>query len=227
MKVDLICEVGINHDGDFAKAMKMIEACADTGVKICKFQFYDPLKLLGPDSPYLAYATRCQFTRVQHELLKQVCDMYGLEYLVSVFDIADIPWADSLCKRHKVASRMNKDNSFVGALRETGKQVIMSVQNLSADPFRAGDYQMRYMYCITEYPTPVSELSNLPCNEHLGLSSHCPSIKPSIDALAQGATLIEHHVKFAGDEDGCDKSSSITFDQLAQLNLIANTLEVV
>lgn len=218
MNVDIIAELGINHDGDFEKAVHMIDEVAATGVKIVKFQHYDPLTLLGPDSPYLDYASKCQFTKDQHWQLKQFCDKAGLEYLVSVFDIADIPWANSLCKRHKVASRMNQNPDFIKALRDTGKEVIMSVQIKPS--FFVED--LRHMYCITKYPTPKEELMSLPCNEDLGLSSHCPSIEPSLLAILQGADLIEHHVTFDRTDEGCDHGSSITFMELEMLNSMAN-----
>lgn len=223
MSVTIIAELGINHDGDFNKAVRMITAVAQTGVSIVKFQYYDPLKLLGPLSPYLAYATQGQFSKAQHETLKKFCDEINMEYLVSVFDTADIPWADSLCNRHKVASRMNTDQDFIGALLKTDKQVIISTQNVS--PVRL--YSADYMFCIPEYPTTLERLTFLPCSDRLGLSSHCPSIAPSLKAVAQGAKIIEHHVVFSRDEEGCDKASSITFDELKQLNRWANEMAVI
>jgi sialic acid synthase SpsE len=223
MSVTLIAELGINHDGDFEKAKRMVIAAKDAGVTIVKFQHYDPFKLLGPLSPYLTYATQCQFSKEQHEELKRFCDSAGMEYLVSVFDIADIPWADTLCKRHKVASRMNRDQAFISALLKTDKPVIISTQNY--DPVRL--YGADYMYCITEYPTKLERMANLPCSERLGLSSHCPSIAPSLKAVAQGSKLIEHHITFSREDAGCDHSSSITFDELKQLNRFANELSVI
>lgn len=223
MKVTIIGELGVNHDGDYQKALQMICTAKDAGVQIIKFQYYDPLRLLGKDSPYLAYATQCQFSKEQHERLKAFCDCIGMEFLVSVFDLADIPWADSLCKRHKVASRMNKDEQFISALLNTGKQVIISTQSPNPVPILGADY----MYCITKYPTYVNDLQNLPCNAQLGLSSHCPDIQPTLRAISQGATIVEHHICVSRDEEGCDKSSSITFQELKTLNRFANDLQIV
>lgn len=220
MSVDIIAEIGINHNGNFDRAVTMIHAVKQTGVKIVKFQFYDALKLLGADSPYLAYASSCQFSKAQHEELKKVCDSVDLEYLVSVFDIADIPWADSLCKRHKVASRMNQDNDFINALLKTDKEVIVSTQSTHPTP----TFNVRYMFCVTEYPTAQEKLAHLACNSRLGLSSHCPSIAPSLMAVAQGADLIEHHVTFSRTDEGCDHTSSITFEELAQLKKLADAM---
>ena len=223
-KVDIIAEIGINHGGDLNKAMLMVDAAKASGVHLVKFQHYDALKLLGKDSPYLEYAAKCQFTKAQHEHLKSYCDVMGMEYMCSVFDIADVPWVDKLVKRHKVASRMNTNVEFMRALIETEKELIVSVQNPAT---QSPAPHIRLMYCITKYPTPEKELQDLPCNKNMGLSSHCPSIKPSLLAVAQGANLLEHHVTFSREEEGCDMSSSITFEELHQLNLWANKYEVV
>ena len=223
MRVDIIAELGINHNGDFNRALMMITAAKAAGVRIVKFQHYNALELLGKDSPYLAYASKCQFTKQQHEDLKQFCDNVGMEYLVSVFTIADIPWADSLCKRHKVASRMNQNKEFIGALIATGKEVIVSTQNVVPTIIPG----VRYMYCITKYPTLPRDLEHAPCNKDLGLSSHCPDIQPTLGAIAQGANLVEHHVTLDRNDEGCDHSSSITFQELQTLNRFANVLEIV
>lgn len=232
MSVDVIVEIGINHDGRFEKAIRMINAAKEAGAKIVKFQHYDAEKLLGTRSPYYEYASQCQFTKSEHEKLKQFCDFQGIEYLVSVFDIKDIPWADSLCKRHKVASRMNKDYTFVEKLCETGREVIMSVNSDTTEypsdkkgcvevrPLTYGTpcyHKLRLMYCITKYPTLLDDLKALPCSSSMGLSSHCPDIRPTIDAIDQGATVVEQHVCFDRAESGCDKPASITFEELKQL----------
>ena len=210
----LIAEIGINHDGVFDKALKMIQAAYAAGADIAKFQYYNPLKLLGKDSPYLEYATQCQFTKKQLERLKAYCDEVGLEFLVSVFDVKDIPWANKLCKRHKVASRMNKDKKFLKALLKTKKQVIMSTQDVSPKAING----VTYMHCVTEYPTVVNKLLDIPYSKILGISSHCSNLAPTIRAINLGAQVIEHHVCFSRQETGCDKTSSITFSELAAVS---------
>jgi sialic acid synthase SpsE len=201
----------------------MIDAAREAGATIVKFQHYEPVKLLGADSPYLEYATQCQFTKEQHKMLKQYCDKVGMEYLVSVFDIADIPWADSLCMRHKVASRMNQYQDFINTLLRTDKQVIISTQGVNPLPLHKVDY----MYCVTKYPASLVDMERLPCSSKMGLSSHCPSIVPSLYALAQGANFIEQHVTFSRGDKGCDHSSSITFSELKLLIDMAYEMDII
>ena len=218
-----IAELGINHNGKFDRAVAMIEAAKRAGADIAKFQYYDAAKLLGKDSPYYEYADACQFGKDVHEELKEICDKIGIEYLVSVFDVKDIEWADKLCKRHKIASRMNQDTGFFDVLQATGKPLIMSV---SSDAVMVPP-NTDTMYCITKYPTPLEEMSALPCRKDLGLSSHCPSIAPSLLAVARGSQILENHVTFDRNMSGCDQGSSITFEELAQLVKLSKDIEVI
>jgi N,N'-diacetyllegionaminate synthase len=220
-RVTVISEIGINHGGSLERAKEQIRASKEAGADIAKFQYYDPVTVLGADSPYLQDAQATYFTKAQHEELKAYCDGVGIEYLVSVFDIADIPWADSLCKRHKVASRMNQDKEFITALLHTGKEVIISTRNVHVTNL----FNVRYMYCITNYPTKLEEFAYLPSGPNMGLSSHCPSIAPALAATVQGATILEQNTTLDRRLPGCDQSSSITYEELTQLVSLVREIE--
>jgi sialic acid synthase SpsE len=215
-KVLIIAELGLNHNGDFDMAKRMIQEAKECSADVAKFQYYDPVSILGVTSPYLSYALQCQFTKKQHEELAKHCKALGIEYLVSVFDQADIEWADKLCKRHKVASRMNKDSYFLDALVKTKKQVIMSIQKDTSTPYWA-PFNLTYMHCITKYPCAPEDFKGLKFDSEHGLSSHCPSIQPSIDAVKQGARILENHVTFSRDLEGCDQKASLTFGELKEM----------
>ena len=40
--VDVIAEVGVNHDGDIEKAFRLIDVACAAGADIVKFQTFDP-----------------------------------------------------------------------------------------------------------------------------------------------------------------------------------------
>jgi N,N'-diacetyllegionaminate synthase len=207
----IISECGINHNGLLPNAKAQIYNSKWAGADVAKFQFYNPEKVLGLNHPDLQYAKSCQFTKEQHEELKAYCDEVGIEYLVSIFDIADIAWADKLCKRHKIASRMNSNDEFITKLKRTGKEIILS----SRFPIPVND-QVHSLFCITDYPTPIEKMRFNP-QLFNGLSSHCPNIAPSIYAVAHGATILENHTTEDRRLPGCDQSSSITYAELKDL----------
>ena len=42
MKTNIIAEIGINHDGKFKKAIKLIDLAKKAGADIVKFQIFEP-----------------------------------------------------------------------------------------------------------------------------------------------------------------------------------------
>jgi len=213
MKPLFIAEIGLNHQGYFSKAQRMIELAKEAGAHIAKFQMYNPMDILGKDHPALDYAIQCQFTKDEHEKLRVFCDKIGMEYLVSVFSPYDVAWADGLCKRHKVASRMNQNLEFMSYIDRCKKPVIMSIQP---------EFQLRstyrdrwyFMWCVRNYPATYAEVLKAPFSYKYGLSSHCPDWNVIPDAYALGARIFESHVCESRKEEGCDISSSITFTEL-------------
>lgn len=214
MKPFFIAEIGINHHGDFDKALRMVAKAADSGADLAKFQYYDPIKVLGADHPALEYAVNCQFSRLQHEFLASYCGKKGIKYGVSVFDVNDIPWAASLSYVMKVASRMNTNQEFIKKCIETDRGVVMSIQSYAqCHPI----YKIHYMWCRTQYPAnPIDALNHIFDEKH-GLSSHCPDWIVSYEAFTRGARLFENHVTEDKTEKGCDISSSLDFNDYTNL----------
>lgn len=215
-KVFIISECGINHNGDIHAAKEQILQSKEAGADAAKFQFYDPEKVLGKDSPYLDYARSCQFTRAEHEELKKYCDEVGIAYMCSVFDIEDIAWVNGLVKVHKVASRMNRTQAFIDALVKTGKKVVMSIQKDTPQPYWQ-PFNLTYMWCATKYPSSLVDLDGFKYDSEHGLSSHCPLIQPSVYAASQGAKYLENHTTMSRDLPGCDQASSITYKELEEM----------
>lgn len=216
MKPLFIAELGINHHGNLSKAFRMVKLAKDAGAHVAKFQHYSPMDVLGREHPALDYATQCQFSRNDHEKLAQYCREIGIEYCVSVFDIKDIAWAASLCKRMKVASRMNRNLEFLAYIDRTKLPVIMSIQ--PELPLRS-TYRDRwyFMWCRQDYPSLKSDAVKGPFSYKYGLSSHCPDYSASVEAYTQGARIFENHVCESREESGCDISSSITFEEYKRM----------
>lgn len=215
-KSTFICEIGINHGGNMEKAFRMIDRAKYCGADYAKFQFYDPAKVLGKKHPAYKYALQCYFTKPQHEDLMRYCNMSGIEYLVSVFDVKDVAWADTLCNSHKIATRMNQNQSFIEAIAATGKPVFMSV---SPDIQVKKEYleKFKLMWCIPgKYPSTPEEILAYPY-KGFGLSSHCPDPRASLEAYYQGCRLFENHVAESKNETGCDIGSSLDFNEYKAL----------
>ncbi len=203
--------------------MRMIDLCKQAGAHIAKFQYYSPVDVLGADHPALDYAISCQFTKDEHVALKRHCDSVGIEYMVSVFSVKDIEWASGLCKRMKVASRMNRNLEFLAYIDRTKLPVIMSIQ--PETPMRKY-YQDRFyfMHCVREYPASAVATLAPQFSYKYGLSSHCPDYKVTVEAFQHGARIFENHVKESNEDEGCDMSSSITIESFGKMVRAINDL---
>ncbi len=136
--------------------------------------------------------------------------------LVSVFDVKDVVWADSLCKAHKIATRMNENQDFIEAISKTNKPVFMSVSpNIKVKKQYLSKFKL--MWCIPgKYPSDIDEILAYPY-EGFGLSSHCPDPRASLEAYYKGCRLFENHLCESRSEMGCDISSSLIFQEYKAL----------
>ena len=211
-KTLIISEIGVNHSGSMATAYKQIELSKGAGCDIAKFQYYEAEKLLGKKHPAFAYAKSCHLTKPELESLKTYCDTIGIEFLVSVFDIQDLAWAITLCKRIKVATRMNNNRAFLAECRKLGKPLLISTEA----PYSTCKDDEIYMYCVPKYPTELKDI-NLPflatCE---GFSTHCPDISPALYAVSRNCKVVEAHTTISRDQEGCDQSSSWTYEEMKQ-----------
>lgn len=237
--VKVIAEIGINHQGNLELAKRMIEESHRWGADIAKFQMYDPEKVLGRDSPHLAEAKQAQFDKKQHLDLKKYCDKIGIEYGCSVFHPEDVKFFEDIgLARYKIASRSAKDLPLLESVAETEKPVLMSCGMASpSDIINAKNIlsssDLSLLYCVCNYPTDLKDLNlgrMVLLGGHMkdvGFSSHCPSIAPTLTAVAYGATVVENHVVFDRTQKGCDVASSLTFRQFGQMVPLIREMELM
>lgn len=214
MKPFYIAEIGVNHMGSFEKAKKMILLSKEAGAHAVKFQKYDPKKVLGPTSPFLADAHQLSWEELKE--LSDVAHYYKLQFGCSVFDVDDILKVDPLVDFHKIATRMNKEEYFRTRLLKMGKKVIMSIQKNQLLPYWQ-PANLTYLWCVANYPSKPEELKDFQYSFDFGLSSHCPSIEPNVYAVKMGARITENHVCESREEKGCDIASSLTFEEFKRM----------
>ena len=221
--MEIIAEIGQNHNGDMSLAKQLIAEAKAAGASVAKFQLYDARALFPREgNEWFDYNCRTELSRVDIEMLAAECARLGIEFMASVFDIERIAWLEAVgMRRYKVASRSVKDRPLIEACAATGKRLIVSLGMWSESRFPPIDAKggVDFLYCVSKYPTALTDLrlAAVDFSRYAGFSDHTIGIDAAMAALARGARIIEKHFTLDKTMYGPDHAGSMTPDELAAL----------
>lgn len=129
------------------------------------------------------------------------CDDLDIEFLASVIKPEALPLARAAeMDRYKIASRtVTEHPDLVEDLLDEGKETFVSLGFWEEDdwPFGPPDDQLRYIYCVSEYPTYPEDLDGFPeafgPDAYYGYSDHTHGIGAPLLAISRGARYVETH----------------------------------
>ena len=221
--MEIIAEIGQNHNGDMTLAKRLIAEAKAAGASVAKFQLYDARALFPKEgNEWFDYNCRTELSRADIEMLAAECARLGIEFMASVFDVERIAWLEAVgMRRYKVASRSVKDRPLMDACAATGKRLIVSLGMWSDSRFPeiAARGGVDFLYCVSKYPTPLKDvkLASVDFARYAGFSDHTIGIDAAIAALSRGARIIEKHFTLDKSMYGPDHAGSMTPDELSAL----------
>ena len=187
MKVLIIAEAGVNHNGDIDIAKKLIHAAADSGADYVKFQSFKASKLVSEKAKKAEYQRnnlkgdrdQSQFKMLKklelsdddHIALLKECKKAGVKFLSTAFDVEGLDYLISLgIDLIKIPSGEITNYPYLKRVGELGRTTILSTGMADASEIkRATDVLIKnglrqsdltVLHCNTEYPTPM-EVVNL------------------------------------------------------------------
>ena len=223
-KMEIIAEIGQNHNGDMALAARLIRLARDNGADAAKFQLYDARALFPKEgNPWYEYNLKTELSRDNVEFLAEECAKAGIEFMASVFDVERIAWLEAVgVKRYKIASRSIKDGALIEALKRTGKPIIASLGMWDGAGFPDIEHvvPLQYLYCVSKYPTAFSDLRLLEVDfdKYAGFSDHTLGVTAAMAAFARGAGLLEKHLTADKGMYGPDHACSMTPGELRAIH---------
>lgn len=232
MKQLIIAEVGSVHDGSFGNACKLIEAAADCGADVVKFQTHiaEAETLAGAPSPkYFTgepryeYFERTGFSELEWAKLKTVCDENKVQFMSSPFSIEAIDLLERIGTDHyKVPSGEVTNIPLLERLIATRKPVFLSSGMSDWGELDAAVSVLRkyenfvVMQCTSAYPCPpervglniISEMRDR-YGVTIGFSDHTLGCGAAYAAAALGADVVEKHFTFSKLMYGSDAANSM------------------
>jgi sialic acid synthase SpsE len=195
---NIICEIGINHEGSVAKAMQLIQEIADTGLEYVKFQVWD--EDYFDNDPNKEVFRKFYLSNKEMITLIDEAHIRGLKWGASTFgDNATKFVLHQNPDFYKVASRRAGDKALAAQLMKAkfDKPVIVSYGMRGwIDRSRNvwDELNAIHLWCVSKYPVPpngaiLSEIAN-----YDGYSDHTEGTSAMIVAGILGAEWIEKHV---------------------------------
>ena len=239
----IIAEIGLAHDGSIGIAHSFVDALAETGVDVIKFQthiaeaessIHEPFRVQfsSQDKTRFDYWKRMEFSLEEWKEIKRHCDDVGLEFMSSPFSLAAVDLLEEVgVKRYKIGSGEVSNLLLLDKISQTRKPIILSSGmssfeelDKSIEFLKSKGVEYSLMQCTTEYPTSpknyglnvIQELKER-YKAPIGYSDHSADIGTCIAAAALGAEFFEVHAVFDKREFGPDVSSSLTIDEIKVL----------
>lgn len=246
MRVYIIAEAGVNHNGSFELACRLADSAKEAGADCVKYQTFKSENLVSKDAQKAEYQKETTGDSSQQDMLKKLelsydsfvrlkeyCDRIGICFLSTPFDFESIDFLNSLDMPFwKIPSGEVTNYPYLVALAKTGKPVVMSTgmceMNEIADAIKVlkdnGTKDIKLLHCNTEYPTPFEDV-NLTAMKtmreafgtEVGYSDHTKGIEVPIAAVALGATIIEKHFTLDRNMEGPDHKASLEPPELKQM----------
>jgi sialic acid synthase SpsE len=237
----VIAEIGINHEGDYRKAIRMVDDALAAGAECVKFQSHVVEDEMIPNDVVPGNTTetiwdimvRCALSEEEERRLKAYVEEKGLIYLCTPFSRAAADRLEGMgVVAYKIGSGECNNYPLIKHIAARGKPVLLStgMNDLASvspavDILRRAGVPYALFHCTSMYPTPYSkvrlgalgELANAFPDAVLGLSDHSMGNYTCLGAVALGASLLEKHFTSDRSWPGPDVPISMTPEDLKEL----------
>jgi N,N'-diacetyllegionaminate synthase len=197
-EVFIIAEAGINHNGDFAEAKKLVDIAVEAGVDSVKFQTFKTEQVISKYARKAAYQKDTTgVEESQFEMAKKLelsdeafCELLAycrekkILFLSSPFDLGSIDFLVRLeMPIFKIPSGEITNLPYLQRVAVTGKPVILSTGMSTLGEIEAAlnllaahgceREKVTLLHCNTEYPTPMEDVN---LNSMLTLKAAFPGL---------------------------------------------------
>ena len=186
MKVKIIAEAGVNHDGDLDKAKKLALYAKKVGADYVKFQIYNYDEIAIKNLKKTKYQKKNSVNRseTQYKMLKKLalsqddfnklikyCKKIKIKFLASIFDISSLEYLKNKTNIIKLGSsevsnyfllrEIAKHNKFL--IISTGMCDFKSIKKALNLLYKNGQERRKItlLHCNSAYPTPACDANVL------------------------------------------------------------------
>src|SRR5262245_27033059 len=175
--VYIVAEAGSNHNGDFERALRLIDVAVDAKADAVKFQNFKAAQLY----PRAAGASDYLLTsRPIYDIIREMempdawvprlaayCRERHIEFICSPFDEGSVDLIDPWVSVFKIASYEMTHIPLLRHIARKGKPLIVSTGTATLDEVlhsvaelrQTGNDQIILLQCTASYPTPLDDVN--------------------------------------------------------------------
>ena len=243
MKVLIIAEAGVNHNGSLKLAKRLVDAAKKANADYVKFQSFNHKKLTTKNAPKADYQKNNSNKKQTQALMlkslelsksKQIklikyCKKKRIKFLCTAFDEENLQFLINKGIDYiKIPSGEITNLPFLEFIKKKQKKILLStgassVKDISnALKILNKKNRITILQCNSAYPTPYKDINlnslkffqkRFKCN--VGFSDHSLSLVTPSGAVALGAKIIEKHFTISRKLKGPDHKSSLEPSELS------------
>ncbi|MBO4965977.1 MAG: N-acetylneuraminate synthase [Muribaculaceae bacterium] len=214
----IIAEAGVNHNGSVEMALRLVDAAAEAGADMVKFQTFKAKNLVTAAARKAEYQventhdgsegqlemlSRLELSEDDHRALMQRCKERGIEFLSTPFDEESVDFLASLgITTWKIPSGEITNYLLIKKIAARKGHVILSTGMSGMDDVEAAlnllekfgksRNDVTVLHCTTQYPAPYNDV-NLLCiktmREALHVQTGYSDHTPGIEIPVAAAAL--------------------------------------
>lgn len=183
-KVIIIAEAGVNHNGSYELAIKMVDEAKRAGADYVKFQTAKPelvISTFAPKAEYQKETTGAAESQLEmckaihlpltdYMPLKEYCDKVGIGFMSTPFDLVSIDVLEPLdMDYYKIPSGEITNLPYLRKIASKHRPVILSTGMCEVEEVEAALQVLEQggvkrsdiivLHCNTEYPTPMADVN--------------------------------------------------------------------
>ena len=251
----IIAEIGVNHDGSFNKAKKMISIAKKIGADVIKLQYFKAENLAIKDLKLAEYQKKNTKYKSQFNMLKSLeleekqiiklseyCKKIKIKFCLSFFSHLDLDIIKKIKLDYiKIPSGEINNLILIKELSGFKKKFIISTGMSNYSEIQKcleiiisniNKNDISILQCTSSYPAPFKDL-NLGVIKKFkdkfkinsGFSDHSIGIEASIAAVAIGAKVIEKHFTLDKKDYGPDHTASLDPKEFKKLVISIRNVE--
>jgi len=251
-KVFVIAEIGMNHNGIYENAIKLIDNAVKIGADCVKFQMRDMQELYSKDALNMTAGdlstqytinllNKFQLNFNDFKKLAKYAEEKNIIFMCTPWDKKSVDKLEKIkVPAYKLASADLTNLDLINYVSRTNKPIILSTGMSSESEIEitvkyllSKKIKFALLHTNSTYPTPAKDINlnyidrlidkfNVP----IGYSGHERGIHSTLCAVAKGACIIERHITLDKNMEGPDHTASLDTDEFSHLIQSIRDLEV-